>query len=76
MYVDVPSVIWGTDTGSFTYTFGGLFSTSYDSMVIYVSPTYFGIGTNYDAYWRNVTKLNNAVQIVNWDNYPVATPNV
>ena len=70
MYVDVPSDIWGN------YIFGGFFNTSYDSMVIYVSPTYFGVGTNYGAGWRSSSKVNGAVQIVNWDNYPIATPNV
>jgi hypothetical protein len=71
LYVDVGSSIWGSN--SFYANSGGLGSSP--NLIIYVSPTYFGIGTNYNNTWKNNNYVNGSAQIVNWDNYPVATPN-
>ena len=71
LYVDVPSNIWGTQTfAAANQTLG-----SSPNLIIYVSPTYFGIGTNYDGAWRNNNFVNSFAQIVNWDNYPNPIPN-
>jgi hypothetical protein len=68
LYIDTPSSSWiGTNAlGNNTGT----------SMVVYVSPTYFGVGSNYDSAWRSAQGVAGGATIVNWDNYPIATPNI
>ena len=67
LYVDTPSSSW---IGTFA-----LGNNTGTSMVVYVSPTYFGVGSNYDSSWRSSQGVAGGVTIENWDNYPVATPN-
>ena len=70
LYLDVPSTAF-TSEGAFNNQFGvGIFDK-----VIYVSPTYFGVGSNYDAAWRSLQSLSAGSTIVNWDNYPNPIPN-
>ena len=45
------------------------------NMTIYVSPTYFGVGSNYDATWFSNENVSGGVTIVNWNNYPNPIPN-
>jgi len=71
LYVDIPSNIWGSATFSAVNNTQG----SSPNLIIYVSPTYFGIGVNYDNSWRNSNFVNGGAQIVNWDNYPNPIPN-
>jgi hypothetical protein len=70
LYLDVPSTAF-TSIGAFDNQFGvGIFDK-----VIYVSPTYFGVGSNYDTAWRSAQSLSSGSTIVNWDNYPNPIPN-
>lgn len=65
LYLDVPSSVWN----------GFSFVGSSPNMTIYVSPTYFGVGSNYDATWFSNENLSGGVTIVNWNNYPNPIPN-
>ena len=66
LYVDCPSANWIGTIALLGHP---------ESMVIHVSPTYFGIGSNYDATWRSDQGVPAGATIVNWDNYPVAILN-
>jgi hypothetical protein len=69
LYLDVDSSVWSTNGAAFTVQSNQSGGSS-PSLVIYVSSTHLA---SYDTTWRSDNKVSGA--IVNWDNYPVATPN-